>query len=87
MTASDMNISHEESVESVKQKWGSAIRRQRLFLGMTQQQLALATDVDQSAVSGWESGRMAPTVDRQLAIANALRIDARVLFAYPQEAA
>lgn len=89
MTTSDMNISHEKSAEElgVKRLWGQAIRRQRRFIEMTQAELAKAVGVDQSAVSGWESGRIAPTVDRQLAIAIALRIDARVLFAYPQQVA
>lgn len=71
----------------MKRKWGEAIRRQRLFLGLTQTQLAQLVGVDQRAVSHWEIGRTAPTVDRQLAIARALKVDARVLFAYPDMSA
>lgn len=94
MSVSGMNVSHateeqgsQDEVETVKRKWGASIRRQRLYLGMTQVQLAKAVAVDQSAVSAWESGRKAPTIERQLAIANALRIDARVLFEFPQQVA
>ncbi len=70
----------------MKRKWGLAIQRQRKFAGMSQEDLAAAVNVKQSTVSKWESGEIAPTPDRQLAIARALRIDARVLFAYPDAA-
>lgn len=71
-------------ITPLKRKWGEAIRRQREHLGLTQKQLAERVGVDQSAVSFWENGTKAPTVERQLAIANALGIDARILFDFPQ---
>lgn len=67
-------------------KWGTAIRQQRIYKGMTQVKLAAALGVDQTAVSAWERGAKAPTVDNQLAIARALACDARVLFAFPDAA-
>lgn len=70
----------------MKRKWGLAIQRQRKFAGMSQETLAAAVGVTQAAVSRWESGEAAPSVENQLAIARALRIDARVLFAYPDAA-
>lgn len=70
----------------VRQKWGQSIRIQREAMGLTQVQLAKAVGVDQTTVSSWETGRKAPGVDRQLLIAQALRVDARILFAFPTAA-
>lgn len=70
----------------MKRKWGLNIQRQRKFAGMSQEDLAAAINVKQSTVSRWESGDAAPSLDRQLAIARVLRIDARVLFAFPDAA-
>jgi transcriptional regulator with XRE-family HTH domain len=70
----------------IARKWGSAIRAQRTAVHMTQEQLAAAVGVTQRAVSLWEMGRAAPTVDRQVRIAQALKVDARVLFQYPDAA-
>jgi transcriptional regulator with XRE-family HTH domain len=70
----------------VKKKWGTAMQRQRKFLGMSQEELAAALGVKQSTVSRWESGDAAPTLENQLAIARVLRIDARVLFSFPDAA-
>jgi transcriptional regulator with XRE-family HTH domain len=81
-----MNISHdneEVDPEMVKKAWGQAIRDQRTVLGLSQAQLAKVLGVDQSAVSWWESGAKAPGVERQVAIAAALKIHPRILFAYP----
>lgn len=70
----------------MRRKWGAAIQRQRTFIKMSQETLAATIGVKQSTVSRWESGDAAPTLDNQLAIARALRIDARVLFAFPDAA-
>lgn len=70
----------------VKRKWGDNIRRQRKVAGMSQEELAAALGVKQSAVSRWEAGENAPTIENQLAIARVLRSDARILFAYPDAA-
>lgn len=70
----------------MKRKWGANMRLQRKLIGMSQEALAAAVGVKQSAVSRWESGETAPSVENQLAIARVLRIDARVLFAYPDAA-
>lgn len=70
----------------MKRKWGANMRLQRKLIGMSQEALAAAVGVKQSAVSRWESGDTAPSVENQLAIARALRVDARLLFAYPDAA-
>lgn len=70
----------------MKIRWGQSIRLQRQVCKMTQVQLAQALGVDQTAVSAWERGTKAPTIENQLAIARALKIDARILFAYPDAA-
>jgi transcriptional regulator with XRE-family HTH domain len=70
----------------VRLKWGTAIREQRTFKKMTQVQLAAAVGVDQTAVSAWERGAKAPSLDNQVAIARALGVNARVLFTYPEAA-
>lgn len=70
----------------MKRLWGSNIRTQRLTCGLSQKQLADAVGVEQSTVSKWESGRKAPTVEHQLAIAHALRVNGHLLFVYPEAA-
>lgn len=42
-------------------RWGQIIRERRELLGMSQQALADALEVRQSAVSGWEVGRRIPS--------------------------
>ena len=92
MTAGGMNISNTrrqgkgDPVGDVKRFWGAAIRRQRKVVGLTQAQLAKAVQVDQSSVSFWEKGQKAPSVEHQLAIAKALRVDPHVLFQFPRAA-
>lgn len=70
----------------MRRAWGLNIQRQRKVAGMSQEGLAAALGVDQSAVSRWENGVTAPTIENQLAIARVLRSDARILFAYPTAA-
>lgn len=81
-----MSRKKETDVVSVKQRWGSAIKEQRLARGITQRGLADAVGVDQSLVSYWEHGRKAPTIERQLDIARALGVAPRVLFQFPEVA-
>lgn len=71
---------------SVKKRWGSAIREQRRALGWTQQKLAAKVGVDQSLISYWEHGYKAPTIEKQLAVAQALGVAPRVLFQFPDAA-
>lgn len=65
--------------------WGANIRLIRKAKGLTQKQLADAIGLTQSAVSQWEGGEAAPTVQNQLKIAKALGVTARGLFPYPTE--
>lgn len=67
----------------VRHTWGQAIRNQRELQGLTQQELADKVGVRQAAVSQWESGHVAPSVTHQVAIAQALRVDGRILFPHP----
>lgn len=48
---------------------------------MSQAELARAVDVSQAAVTQWERGLTAPSVDNQLAIAKALDAEPQTLFA------
>lgn len=82
-----MTTENATEAEDVKRRWGIAIRQQREYCGMTQQKLADAIGVDQTSVSSWERGLKAPGLDNQLAIAKALRIDARLLFSFPDTTA
>lgn len=76
-----------DGVSAVKREWGRAIREQRKLMGYSQQWLATKVGVDQSAVSYWEQGLRAPTIEKQLLIAQALRVSPRVLFQFPAAAA
>lgn len=70
----------------MKKLWGRNMQLQRKVVGLSQVELATALGVTQSTVSRWESGEAAPTVENQLAIARALKTDARLLFAFPTAA-
>ena len=70
----------------MRRKCGNAIRRQRQYLGKSQTWLAEQVGVDQTAVSAWERGTKFPDVDKHVAIARALGIDANLIFAYPEAA-
>ena len=72
---------------SVRRQWGQAIREVRKSQKRSQAWLAQQVGVDQSAVSLWETGVRAPSLEIQLEIARALGIPARVLFQYPAEVA
>lgn len=83
-----MTTTNEETdvASNIKRLWGAAIKDQRLALGWSQKRLAETVKVDQSLVSQWEHGIVAPTVERQLSIARALGVAPRVLFQYPEVA-
>lgn len=66
---------------NVRQQWGRQIKLQRTAQGMSQVKLAALVGVDQSAVSFWEKGLRAPSLDHQIAIGRALRVHPQVLFA------
>lgn len=62
-------------------RWGASIRRRRKQKGMSQTELASLLGLTQAAVTQWERGVTAPSVDNQLAIAKALDTDPQTLFA------
>lgn len=70
----------------MRRTWGQNIKLQRKVADMSQAELAAALGIHQSAVSRWEKGITAPTIENQLAIARVLGSDARILFAYPTAA-
>lgn len=65
--------------DPLKVMWGQQIKRQRLHKGMTQEQLAQALDIDQAAVSRWETGDQAPSLASQHALVRVLGVDLRLL--------
>lgn len=60
--------------------WGKLIREQRKLVCLTQDALAEAVHVKQSAVSMWEQGYSAPSPLHQRRIADALSITPDALF-------
>lgn len=79
----------EASSERLRASWGQAIALQRKALGWTQKQLgdAMAPAVSQQAVAQWENGETAPRWHHQVAIARALGVPHRVLFAITEDVA
>lgn len=60
---------------------GAKIRQYRERAGLTQKQLAAAVGVDASAVSYWEGGQTAPTMNNLVKIAAVLNCKPGDLFA------
>lgn len=77
------------SSERLRASWGQAVALQRKALGWTQKQLgdAMAPPVSQQAVAQWENGETAPRWHHQVAIARALGVPHRVLFAITEDVA
>lgn len=63
------------------------IARQRRALFLTQEALAAAIGVTQSAVARWETGDVEPALRHRRALAEALMISPSILFAEDSEAA
>lgn len=66
---------------------GKRIRRQRRFVGLTQQQLADILGLDQTAVAKWEACRSEPHIKIRQRLAAALGMNYFALFIEEDEAA
>jgi transcriptional regulator with XRE-family HTH domain len=54
---------------------GKLIAAQRVFSGMTQDQLAVASGIDSSNIRAYESGRAMPSIQSLVRIASALDVE------------
>lgn len=79
----------EASAERLRSSWGQAIADQRKARGWTQRKLGetMSPSVTQQAVRQWESGQTAPRWHHQVAIARALGVPHRILFAITEDVA
>lgn len=84
-----LDTAREASAQRLRSSWGQAVAEQRKSRGWTQKQLAdaMAPPVSQQAVGQWENGETAPRWHHQVAIARALGIPHRILFAVTEDVA
>ena len=77
------------SAERLRASWGQTIAEQRIARGWTQAKLAetMSPRVTQQAVGQWERGETAPRWHHQVAIAKALGVPHRLLFAITEDVA
>jgi transcriptional regulator with XRE-family HTH domain len=61
--------------------FGEAVRRQRLLVRLSQEELGARADLDRTYVSGVERGRRNPTLTVLYRLSEALGVDLEVLFA------
>jgi len=64
----------------IKERFGKAVREQRNAKGMSQEELAMRIEADQSYVSRIEAGQMNVTLETAEQIATALSVDASIFF-------
>jgi transcriptional regulator with XRE-family HTH domain len=71
----------QQSVEAAARHFGESLRRTREAVDgwMTQEDLAFYAKVDRSAVSGYETGRVAPSLATIFKLAQTLKVGAAVL--------
>jgi transcriptional regulator with XRE-family HTH domain len=67
--------------------FGKAVRRHRLLIRLSQEELALRAGLDRTYVSGVERGTRNPTLKIQQQIAQALGADLDVIFATARDLA
>lgn len=65
--------------KSVQRAFGEALRQARVSQGLSQQDLALESELDRTYISLLERGLRQPTITTLIALANALRADPRAL--------
>ena len=56
-------------------KFGNIVHKKRMFLGLTEEQLAEFSDLSDREIRNIESGRSVPKLDTVLKIAHALNMD------------
>lgn len=66
--------------ESVKQRFGRNVRRLREALGMTQEDVSEASELDRSYIGGIERGERNPALTAIVRLASALRVAPEALF-------
>ena len=66
-------------VEQISTIFGQVLREQRLSRGLSQEELALAADVDRTFVSQMERGIRQPTITTLMKLAGALGIQPSTL--------
>ena len=66
-------------VEQISMVFGQVLREQRLSRGLSQEELALAADVDRTFVSQMERGIRQPTITTLIKLAGALGIQPSTL--------
>lgn len=68
-------------MSDAKSRFGKLVRARREELGLRQDDLAEALEVEQPTVSGWETGRTLPNFALTLKVATVLQIDPAELLA------
>lgn len=68
--------------QALQERWGEAVKARRKALGMSQNELAQASGLQQAAVSKVECGRLSPADGTRIAIARALQVEVGELFQY-----
>lgn len=65
----------------LSKNFGAAVRRHRMLLGLSQEDLAERAGKDRTYVSGIERGRRNPSLQVMQSLADALGVDLDVIFA------
>jgi len=68
------------AVTQVRKAFGSRVREERKRLGLSQEALAAKAHLDRTYVGGVERGERNPSLESIARIANALKVEIRVLF-------
>lgn len=68
------------TTQQLRESLAARIRAARRDAGLSGQQLADKVGVTRSAVQQWETGLAAPALDKQLAVARALKVEWSDLF-------
>ena len=69
----------------IRRVFGSAVRRRRRHLGLSQDELAERAGIDRTYVSGVENGSRNPSLLSQQKIATALNVDLADLLRTPDD--
>ncbi len=76
---SDTHDEHHNPISCGRRLVGSNIRRLRLERDMSQEELAFEAGINRAYLSTVENGKRNISIDNIVAIANAMRVDAREL--------
>lgn len=73
-----------ESLESHKKNFGTMVKRRRRDKGLSQLDLAAKCNLEKTAISRIENGRTNVTLKTIVLLSEALEIELRDLFNYPE---